>query len=183
MMSKNQTRNAEASRLVGDRAAITQLLDLQREGKALRLYPHGRKGPLDEGVGPVIIEPTEDLLIRIRLGRYETIIIPKEDIAKYALFMMRITAMMYFHHEDADDPATSIEEKVTPGFGYITQVAQGGLALTLRPHGALDFEFGWYHARKLLDDWCVLIEQNDWDYLDCGFQGEEYFDLLAFLDE
>jgi len=64
----------------GNEAALTELIDRQQDGKALRYYPNGRQGPEDEGIVPVQIESREGLLV-IRSGRpSREVIINKETV-------------------------------------------------------------------------------------------------------
>lgn len=64
----------------GSDEALTELIDRQQDGKALRYYPDGRKGPEDDGVVPVQIE-SKDGLLCIRSGRPRSpVIINRETV-------------------------------------------------------------------------------------------------------
>ncbi|SMP43882.1 hypothetical protein SAMN06265222_1011021 [Neorhodopirellula lusitana] len=166
--------------LRGDEHSMAELIRLQREGKALRLYPFGRKGPLDEGMTPLQITSTENRMVRFRLGKYNTVCFPKAKLADTMLGIMRFAIGMAQHYGDRYE---ELESRATPGLGCISQVVNGdSIGLTFQPPGMLDYDLGLYDCRKLLDHWIVLIEQNEWDYTDCGFTAEEYCDVLTFTD-
>lgn len=62
----------------GNDEALTELIDRQQDGRALRYYPDGRKGPEDDGVVPVQIE-SKDGLLCIRSGRPRSPVIINKD--------------------------------------------------------------------------------------------------------
>ena len=52
----------------GDNDALDELIERQQDGKALRYYPNGRRGALDEGLVPVKIESSNGSVV-IRSGQ------------------------------------------------------------------------------------------------------------------
>jgi len=164
----------------GDTAAVRELTRLQRDGKAMRLYPHGRRGPLDEGMAPLEILATDDYMIRFTLGHYSPIVFKKPQLASVMLYAMQVGVVMARHY---GDDYNELESHVTPGLGCLSSIVSGdSIVLTFQPPGLLEYDLGLYHTRKLLDNWTVLIEQNEWDHEDCGFTDNEYCDVLLFSD-
>lgn len=166
-----------ANAVKGDADAMESLISMQREGKAIRLYPFGRKGPLDEGVCPVIVRPTQDHLIRFQLGRSETLILERSSIAGFTMHIVRLSMKMLDHYGYRYE---DMESLATPGLGCHTFVTDDDrIALDLQPPGLLDYDLGLYHARKLISYWLTIIQQQGWDYKDCGFTDETH--RLAFM--
>ena len=67
----------------GDDDALTELIDRQQDGRALRYYPDGRRDAYDEGVVPVQIE-SKDGLLSIRSGRpSKEIVIDKDTVEEW----------------------------------------------------------------------------------------------------
>jgi hypothetical protein len=166
----------------GDATAIHQLIALQREGKAMRLYPNGRKGALDEGVAPLEILPTEHLMVRFCFGVPRTVVLSKDQLASTMLYVMQIASVMANHY--GDDIEEMESHVAPPNIGFVTKVAgDQQLSLMFTPQGYAHYDLGFYHCRKLLDGWITLIEQNEWDHEDIGFSDSEYADLLMFAVE
>ena len=98
----------------GDTLAARGLIEAQRHGRALRLYPDGRNGPNDEGVAPILLEQTENLLVHLRLGRPCIVVLRRDQLGPVLMFLFRCSARMMANLDRYD------ESSITPGIGYQT---------------------------------------------------------------
>lgn len=171
----------------GDCEASRQLIHLQREGRALRLYPFGRKGPLDEGATPIVMGKSNDLTIRIEMTNPGPILIKYLDVAMFMQHQMYVMALLWQDFSATDDPQAAMDEaelSFTPELTYKTWWNDEGFVLQFLPSVAT-IDYGIDKCRHLLASWITFIEQSERPLSDFGFNDEEseerYYDIMDFV--
>jgi hypothetical protein len=167
----------------GDPLASRELLLLQREGRALRLYPFGRKGPLDEGVTPIVIgRSAETGLILVEIAKPGRIRLLRKSIADIMRHHIRLSGLLWLDYCDEENPIAAIESQVVDGMDFRTFLWEDGISIEFIPGGGTTIEYGLHHSRELLRAWSSLIEISDLDYEEFGFDDpEEYFNILEYI--
>lgn len=105
----------------GDLEASEELIDRQQEGKSLRLYPNGRKGPDDEGVCPVMLKITNDGVV-IKSGKPDRVtVFSRKQAWDWVLALAESMARVILRHssQGLSDEAVemAVASKATNGFG------------------------------------------------------------------
>ena len=154
----------------GSPEATRELLLLQRQGLALRLYPEGRSGPEDEGVTPMMMAITDEMLVRITFGRPCTAIYRLDQLGPTLSFLFLAVSRMTLYREQYD-PSLISEE-----FGYTTAVSGDPpqVSLSLRPVADMDYLLGQHDCVGLITDWLTFIDQHEWELDDCGLTENQY---------
>lgn len=78
MLTQSEAMSRAAA---GDKEAVLTIMQKQREGQWLRLYPNGRKGPLDEGFVTVLYGMTLDKIFLVLGKESEGLVADKAQAA------------------------------------------------------------------------------------------------------
>ena len=158
----------------GDVDAIRELIALQRQGKSLRIYPEGRRGPLDEGFAPLIIGPSPDKLIRFSLGTSKSFGIPKRMIGPTILTMVGLSVDII-----VNDEIERLEglENVTD---FKVFAENGMLFMMFLPGGNVDYDIGVRTTQQVIAAWLRGIVSQGWWLEDCGLTTGIYLDVWKF---
>ena len=164
-----------------DPLASVELLKLQREGRALRLYPNGRKSPLEDGMSPIVFgRNPETGLIRIdrlRTGRIE---FKFEDVGRMAMHQMHLCSLLYMDYAECENPFWEIESHADCDLKTMSWLTDDAIMVQFIPD-APTIEYGIEGARNLIAQWVHLIDDTDREYSDFGFDNNDHFyDLLEF---
>ena len=171
----------------GEVAAARELIDMQREGKALRLYPFGRNGALDEGMVPMLIGLNEHGMITIEVGKVNQFIIRRAAFGKMANAMMKAIAACMIEFDDEDEPFVAMRPYTTGDFelesrGVIANGVVTGIEFRFHPGEPLKWEIGAFQACQILAALVCLVEQADLEPDDCGFTEDDFEDACLFAD-
>lgn len=153
---------------MGNGNATKELIQLQRQGRALRLYPEGRRGPEDEGATPILMEQGSDMLVHIQLGRPCTVFLRRQQIGSLLTYLFLASSRMVAQRDQYDDSL------VTPGFGYSTSTTGDRVTLTFSPITALDYRIGLEDCRNIITSWLTFIDHLEWDLADCNLTEGQY---------
>jgi len=171
--------------MAGEPQASLEILRLQQQGRALRLYPNGRKGPLDEGMTPVVFgRSNETGLIRIEMLRPAPLLIPRKKLAAMMMHHLHLCGLIWLDHSEMDDPATAMEAEVDKDLKHRTWFTENNetIGLMFEPMRTVT-EYGVDMTRRIFDSWTTFIEQSDMEYSEFGFEDyDDYFDMLEFCD-
>jgi hypothetical protein len=169
----------------GDVAASQEILTLQRQGRALRLYPNGRKDLNDDGVTPVIFGYNrENGLARIEMAKPMLVDIKHDFVATFMLHQMYVSALMLKHHGGDTDPrkaVQSIESSTDKDLTFRLHRTPSMVKIEFQPP-SMSIEYGIITATQLLFEFCGVIEQSDLDLTDFGFAEDDdrYYDILQY---
>lgn len=164
-----------------DPLASLELLRLQREGRALRLYPNGRKGPLEDGMSPIVFgRNSETGLIRIERLRTGRIEFKFEDVGRMAMHQMHLCSLLYMDYEECESPLMEIESHADCDLKTMSWMTDDAIMVQFIPD-APAIEYGIDGARNMMAQWVHLIEDTERDYSDFGFDNDEWFyNLMDF---
>lgn len=162
----------------GNDAALTELIDRQQDGRSLRYYPDGRKGPEDEGLVPVQIE-SKDGFLSIRSGRpNRKIIINKDTVEVWVKGIPDCLFHAANEHKRSGVDAEDILDVMTEGsmddFNanlYQTEGDEETLTCEFLPPGESRWIVSPRAASNLVRRLLELCEENDW-YFDVANESE-----------
>ena len=167
----------------GDAKASLEIVKLQREGRALRLYPHGRKGPLDEGVTPVVFgRNSETGLLMIERAKTGAIEFKYKDVAFFMMNQVHLCGLLFMDYCEQEDPFWEIESLADCDLKHMTWITDDSIKLQFIPDSPT-IEYGIAMTQRIMTNWMVLIEQSDLDYSVFGFEDDEdYLEVVDFCD-
>lgn len=175
-----------------EKDAINEWIQLQRQGKHIRFYPEGRKGPTDEGLAPITIGQAPSKLIRFSFGREPIFQMQPEMIGEFTFAIMSHTHRMLKHFRSISDKWADVcEPLATPGLKFQSVISENLDSITtmFEPIEERDFDFGVYHARRLVAQWINLILVNhplESEYTiepKWGISEEQLPDVLMFMPD
>lgn len=166
----------------GDLESANKLIDIQRTGRALRLYPYGRKGGGDDGMALLTSAVCpERKLIHIRFGVYSSFPLRKEQVGPFIRTIMVRAYDAYQLHLEYDNPWQEMESKVQEDFEIRVQEEEETLLrIRFLPFGQLDYYFGLRHARFLCKFLFLHADALKWGAEDLGIEQEEYENSRVF---
>jgi hypothetical protein len=170
--------------MTGDAKASLEILNLQRQGRALRLYPNGRKGPLDEGVTPIVFgRSSETGLIRIEMLKPGPITFPRKDLAEMMGLHLHLCGLIWIDHCESEDPAAAMEADVDKDLIHRTWFTENNKTIGLMFEPSRDVvEYGISMTRRIFNHWIAFIDESDLDLCEFGFELDSQFDdVLDFL--
>ena len=167
----------------GDATASLEILNLQRQGRALRLYPHGRKSPLDEGLTPVVLRRSSETgLIRMEMLKPGPLLFPRRKLADMMAIHLHFCGLIYLDYCESDDPATAMEVDVDKDLTHKTWFTENSETIGLLFEPTRDVvEYGIDMTRRIFNNWLMFVEQSDIDYSEFGFgEDDQYTDMQVF---
>jgi hypothetical protein len=172
----------------GDVLAMREIVKLQQQGRALRLYPHGRKGPLDEGVMPVIYTRNPETgLLRIEKGRLCPLEFKFDKVAWFIHHQIYLCGLLYLDYSDHENPLWEIESMVRHDHKHAIWIKGDSIWLQILPDST-EIEYGIAFTQRFLRNMFTLIDTlTDGDGLsikEFGFEDDaEYWDVYDFLED
>ncbi len=168
--------------LTGDRDAVTQLLVLQREGRGLRFYPDGRRGPLDEGVTPILLSVDSDRLLVLDIIKpgIELTLRPA-DAGRAMMFLYNVAMICRHYYMECDDPAWEIETRATEGFEVTLAINARGFSILVRSPIQNQFRLGTFAIRRIIGGWLAILAANHLTEEFIGLTMDQYIDLSNFV--
>lgn len=160
--------------LAGDGKATEQLIAMQREGRALRLYPNGRSGPEDDGVTPIVFYLRSDGMIVMYRGQRRGVILPKAGCGDLILKLSKFVALglQQSHGKESMD--------CTDDQSWDTAIDPRGIALNLRPLNQFDLVMSPWYVREWISSVMLIIDATDESVVDWGFPDQDlFYSLLA----
>ena len=162
----------------GDPVAASELIEMQRNGMALRLYPNGRRGADDEGMTPLLIRRTPELTLHVQVGQPCAIVVHRKQLGPVMMFLFDSIALMAANRNAYD------ESKLSEKFGFSTSVtADETVFITLNPPGNLDYYLGFEQCIAIIAAWLAFIDQHEWTIEECGLSHDDYVNLSATADD
>lgn len=168
----------------GDSKAASQLLELQRQGKALRLYLEPRTNLRMDGCTPVVMSVDDHGLIRMRCGVGELFSVQLQHLGAWCRALrtaihQSATAFLEnphashaaFHDVDGD---FSFDARGSIRNGEILE----GVQYRFRPVGALDWTFNGLMAAKMLLAVMNIMEKAYIQPEQCGFDSYDEFEEI-----
>lgn len=166
---------------LSDADAVQEILNRQHEGKALRLYPDGRRGPHDNGLIPLSLGNDHGIVV-IDVGySNRSFVIPKERLGPW---MHRVA-------EKLNDIVDELKEKgwdeyrvdewlyqnATDGFNIgccivMNDDAEEGLGVTLYPQEQNFWTLGWRECAQFCRAIIQEADRAGWSRSEIGVTRE-----------
>lgn len=164
----------------GDIDAAKTLLEMQRAGRGLRLYPHGRKGPLDNGLSPLVLTYDEDLVgLRWEVPFSGPFMLPVDQVGRIARMVIRSVARTL---ADALESGPSEPYRRTQAFAWL--MADGNaIGLLFVPYDRpSEWVLGFGKLLTLLAAMGDAIQQAGWTADQIGVEPLEWSSLMQASD-
>lgn len=156
-----------------DQDAVTELMRRQREGASLRLYPHGRNGPDDEGYTPMsACVPDDAPVVEIEVGRTLTggFGLTKGDCEYWivALAEVAASAVRGLHesapHLSTDALRAMVQRHATEDFAcFVVPVpANQMMYIHMKPGGQRTWRLGLLECEQLISNIALACEVLEW---------------------
>lgn len=173
----------------GDSAAASLLFDLQRQGKALRVYHEPRTGIDHDGFTPIIMEVDAYGLIRLQAGTGDLFGLSLRNIAPWCRALRQAIGISAQAGLENPHAYRAHLGTGTEGFSFdVRAVLENehsveSIQLRFHPVGAKDWTFDAFVAVKMLfaitnlmDNAMILPDQ-------CGFESyDEFEEILAVAE-
>ncbi|MDB4694484.1 hypothetical protein OAF30_03555 [Flavobacteriales bacterium] len=156
----------------GNQFALTEMINRQQRGRALRYYPEGRKDIHDDGIIPVLLEHSVGNVV-IRTGRpNRDVSIGKEATFSWLLKMPSMIAECAAWREDYNG---TLPENAWPAIDYDAQkdfsFAVGcdddpdtGITLSLRPRGEMYWRPPVIECARIVKALAECCKRKGWTY-------------------
>lgn len=166
--------------------AIEELIQQQRQGKHLRLYPEGRKGPTDEGAAPFLLHTAPSGLVRISFGRQPIVELDAYLVGQVILSVMGKTGdLMRRLSTEFRNPVAEIARHATEGLKVVSKLGseERSIICMFMPIEERDFDLSSRHAVALVEQWmdliCMSLCEDD-DLSPWGLTEEQFDQALRF---
>lgn len=148
---------------------MDELITLQRQGRAIRLYPDKRDGPDDEGVAPLSISLEGDV-IRIDRGRPGVFYLLEEKDLTCIAPVLQMASKIFMQKGTA---AEVIDASDAHGDGVDIHVyTDGERIVTVFGTEALEIRLGITKALKFIGELWLAGEDLGWGQFAAGMEGD-----------
>ncbi len=145
----------------GDIPAMVEIHELQKQGRALRLYPFGRKSATEDGMSPVLFDRGDSGMMRLRIAKpgYRMEFMDK-DIAGLIRQQITFSSLAFVELVDelgsAKEAGKKIKQQTTRGLTIETGYGERGIFIDVKP-AVHEVQYGVSLAFKLIDRWIEII--------------------------
>ena len=173
-----------------DPEAVNELLRRQHQGKALRLYPNGRRGPEDEGVLPIAMTYEGDH-IAIDIGHANrSFVIPGEHFGiwahKLSSKMLAMVKTLRREGYSMTEVFEELGEAGTPDFKVQFESIPGDeemqVATTLFPNDLHRWQLGFNEVYTWIEAAIDHMDAMGWDAEDVGIDPLHLSNMRIMLD-